>query len=156
MQGSRTTQLGIILFLASVGFAFPWWLLVGHFVLSWYWSKQISALVYAVLMVSPSVALAVAGCGLYVLGRKAFWKSNLRQKRLLAFLGLALMVLGGILGAFYWAMAVYRANLLRSTGGDPLIRYLSSNSPYFILFALWIISGLLMFADAVETLFSKK
>jgi len=156
MQGGRKTQVGIILFVASVGFAFLWWFSVGHLFLSWYWSDQISALVYAILMVSPSVALAVAGFVLYVVGRKEFWKSNLRQKRLLAFLGLALMLLGGFFGAWYWAMAVYRANLLRPAGGDPLVRYLSSNSPYFVLFALWLISGLLMFADAVETFFSKK
>jgi len=155
MQRGRKTQVGIILFVASVGFAFLWSFSVGHLFLSWYWSNQISALVYAILMVGPSVALAAAGCGLYILGRKAFWKSDLRQKQLLAFLGLALMVLGGIFGAFYWEMAVYRANLLRSAGGDPLIRYLSNTSPYFILFALWIISGLLVFADAVETFFSK-
>ena len=155
MHESRTAQIGIILFVASVGFAFLWWLSAGAMFLSWFWDKQISALFYAILMASPSVALAVAGCWFYVSGRKAFWKSNLKQKRLLAFLGLALMFLGGIFGAFYWAMAVYRANLLQPVGGDPLIRYLSSNSPYFILFALWIMSGLLVFADAVETFFSK-
>jgi len=155
MHESRTAQMGIILFVASVGFAFLWWLLLGNFVISWYWSRQISALVYAILMASPSVALAVAGCWFYISGRRAFWKSNLKQKRLLAFLGLALMLVGGLFGAFYWEMAVYRANLLRPVVGDQLILYLSSISPYFILFALWIISGLLVFADAVESFFSK-
>jgi len=155
MQGSRATKLGIILFVASVGFTFLWWFLVGHLFLSWYWDNQISALVYAILMVSPSVALAVAGCGLYVFGRRPFWKSNLRRKGLLAFLGLALMLLGGFFGAWCWAMGVYRADLVRPADGDPLIGYLSSISPYFVLFALWVISGLLMFADAVDAFFSK-
>ena len=148
MHESRTAQIGIILFVASVGFAFLWWLSVGSLLLSWYWDKQISTLVYAIVMASPSVALAVAGFWFYVSGRKVFWKSNLRQKRLLALIGLALMLVGGLFGAFYWARA-------RAVGGDLLIRYLSSSSPYFILFALWIISGLLVFADAVETFFSK-
>jgi len=152
MQSSRKTHVGIILFVASVCFAFLWSFSVGHLFLSWYRSDQISALLYAILMVSPSVALAVAGFVSYVVGRKEFWKSNLRQKRLLAFLGLALMLLGG----FFGARAVYGANLLRPTSGDPLVRYLSSNSPYFILLALWFISGLLMFADAVETFLSKR
>jgi len=153
MNANRKAQLGIILAVASVGSTFLWWFSTGDLFLSWYWSYQISALTFAILSVSLPVALAIVGVTTYIAGRKAFWNSNKRQKRLLAFLGLALMLLGGFFGAWHWAMATYRANLLQPVGGNALVYYLSTNSPYFVLFGLWFVSGLLTFADAVDSFF---
>jgi len=151
MDASKKAQVGMILVIASVGSAFLWWFSTGHLFLSWYGTYQISALTFAILSVSLPVALTIAGLAAYVAGRKAFWNSNQRQKRLLAFLGLAFMLLGGFFGAWYWATATYRANLLQSVGRSALVNYLSTNSPYFALFALWFVSGLLTFADAVDS-----
>ena len=153
MDANRKAQLGLIFAMASVGSAFLWWFATGQLFLSWYWSYQISALTFAILSVSLPVALAIVGIAAYMAERKVFWNSNMRQKRLLVFLGLAFMLLGGFFGAWYWAMAVYRAALLQPMGGSPLVYYLSTNSPYFVLFGLWFISGLLTFADAVDRLF---
>ncbi len=153
MDASKKAQVGIILAIASVGSAFLWWYSTEHLFLSWYRAHQISALIFAILSVSLPAALAIAGFATYVAGRKAFWNANQRPKRLLAFLGLAFMLLGGFFGAWYWTTAAYRTNLLQPMTGSPLVYYLSTNSPYFILFALWFVSGLLTFADAVDSFF---
>lgn len=153
MDANKKAKVGIILAIASVGSAFLWWFSTGQLFLSWYRSYQISALIFAVISVSLPVALAIVGVATYIAGRKAFWNSNQRQKRLLAFLGLAFMLLGSFFGAWYWATAAYRANLLQPVSGSPLVYYLSTNSPYFVLFGLWFLSGLLTFADALDSFF---
>src|SRR3989337_4544891 len=99
-------------------------------------------------MVSPSVVLTIGGVGLLLSWRYQFWKSE-RPKGLVGFLGLVLMVIGGFFGAWYWAFADYAARKLLPPYNEPLVYYLGTNSPYFVLFALWIFSGLLIFADPI-------
>ncbi|HKZ94352.1 MAG TPA: hypothetical protein VJ249_07220 [Candidatus Bathyarchaeia archaeon] len=155
MQQSKMAQLGVVLFFVGVGSTFVWWYSIGYLFLGWYWAYQISALTFAALMVSPSVVLTIAGLVLYITGRKTFWKSE-RPKGLLAFLGLVLMVIGGFFGAWYWAFADYAARKLLPPYNEPLVYYLGTNSPYFVLFALWIFSGLLIFADSIEAMLAKR
>ena len=155
MDGNKKAQVGIILAIVSVGSAFLWWYSTENLFLSWYSLHLISALAFAIVSVSLPVVLAIAGSAAYIAGRRAFWNSNQRDKRLLAFLGLVFMLLGGFFGAWYWTVASYRANSPQPEGSTLLVYYLSNNSPYFVLFALWFVSGLLMFADAVESFFSK-
>lgn len=155
MDAGKRAHFGLVLAVASVGSAFLWWYATEHLFMSWYSSYQISALAFAILSVSLPVGLAIVGLAAYIAGRRAFWNSNQRGKRLLAFLGLMSMLLGGFFGAWYWAVAVHRANMSQPEGGNLLVQYLGNNSPYFVLFVLWFVSGLLMFADAVDSFFSK-
>jgi len=154
MQATRMAKVGTILVVVSVGFAILWWYSAGYLFLDWYWSYQISALTFAVLMASPSAALSIAGLVLYVAGRKIFWNSQHIPKVLLIFVGLALMLVGGFFTAWHWAFATYAAGKLGPPYDKPLNYYLGTSSPYFILFALWILSGLVMFADAADALLS--
>lgn len=156
MQRVRISQIGIILTVVGVGFAFLWWYSVGYLFLDWYWSFRPSALTYAVLMASPPIALTISGFALYVAGRKAFCATVHRWKGLLGLLGLALMIAGGFFVTWFWAYAAYAANKLGQPYSQPLSYYLAANSPYFILFALWIASGLLTFADAVEAILAAR
>jgi len=156
MKANRTTQVGTILIVASVGLAFLWWYTLGYVFLGWHRSNQISSLIYAVLMVSLPTVFVVIGLIMYVAGRRTFWNSAKRRKGLLALLGLALMTVGGFLGAWYWASAVYAASKLLPPYNRPVEYYLGMNSPYFVLFALWILSGLFLFADAIEAVLTEK
>lgn len=155
MGASKKAHVGIVLAVMSVGSAFLWWYSTGYLFMSWYSSYQISALAFAILSVSLPFGLAIAGSAAYIAGRRTFWNSNQRRKQLLAFLGLALMLLGGFFGAWYLAVAAHRASTPQLEGNNLLVHFLSNNSPYFVLFALWFVSGLLMFADAVDSCFSK-
>jgi len=150
MQPVKKARVGIALTIAGVALAFLWWYSVGYLLLAWYWSYQISALVFAALAVAPSVALAVVGLAGYGAGRRDFWKMHSRRKGLLAVLGLALMFVGGFFVAYTWAMSVYAVSKSLPQYAKPLTYYLTNNSPYFILFVLWFITGLLVFADSLE------
>lgn len=156
MQRDRMSQIGLLLTIVGVGFVFLWWYSIGYLFLDWYWSYRISALTLAALMAGPPAALAFAGFALYVVGRRAFWTAVHRPKRLLAVFGLALMAAGGFFVAWFWAFSAYAANKLGPPYEKPLSYYLATSSPYFILFALWVLSGLLIFADAVEAMLATR
>jgi len=156
MQRNRMAQIGVLLTVVGVGFVFLWWYSIGYLFLDWYWSYRISALTFAVLMAGPPAALTLAGFALYVVGRRAFWAMSNRPKGLLAIVGLALMVAGGFFITWFWAFSAYAANKLGPPYDKPLSYYLATSSPYFILFALWILSGLLIFADAVEAMLATR
>jgi hypothetical protein len=108
--------------------------------------------VFAALAVAPSVALGIVGLVGYGVGRKDFWKIYSTRRGLLTVLGLGLMFLGGFFVAYTWSMSVYGANMSL----QPLTYYLANNSPYFILFVLWFMTGLLVFADSLEAHWRKK
>jgi len=150
MQSPRKARIGIPLMVAGVASAFVWWYSAGYVFLAWYWSYQISALVFAALAVAPSIVLTVVGFASYSAGRRAFWRPYSRRKGLLAYLGLVFMFVGGFFLAYIWTFSVYAANKPQPPYAKPLTYYLSNNSPYFMLFALWLITGLLVFADALE------
>ncbi len=151
MEPSKKARIGIALAIAGVALAFLWWYSVGYLFLAWYWSYQISALVFAALAVAPSVALAVVGLAGYSVGRRDFWKVYSKRKALFAVLGLVLMFVGGFFVAYIWSMSVYGAD----KSLQPLAYYLVNNSPYFILFVLWFMTGLLVFADSLEAFWRK-
>ncbi len=155
-QRAQVSKIGIVLSLAAVGFAFLWWYLVGSLFSDWYLSFQPSELIYATLMAGPPIALTVSGFALYVAGRKAFWTPSHRWKGMLVLLGLALMIAGGFFVTWFWAYAVYAADRLGQPHSQPLSYYLAANSPYFILFVLWIATGLLTFADAIEAMLATR
>jgi len=146
MEPLRKAKIGIALAIAGVALAFVWWYSAGNLFQVWYQSHRISALVFAALAVAPSVILAVVGLVGYAAGRKEFWKIYSKRKALLAVLGLALMFVGGFFVAYTWSMSVYGAN----NSMQPLTYYLGNYSPYFILFVLWSITGLIVFADSLE------
>lgn len=150
------SQIGIVLTVVGVGFVFLWWYSIGYLFLDWYWSYRISALMLAVLMAGPPAALTLAGFALYVVGRRAFWAVAHRPKGFLAFVGLALMAGGGFFVTWFWAFSAYATNKLGSPYDRPLSYYLATSSPYLILFSLWILSGLLIFADAVEAMLATR
>jgi hypothetical protein len=152
MQTIRKAKMGIASTIAGVAVAFVWWYSAGYLFLTWYQSHQISALVFAALAVAPSVALAVVGLVGYGAGRGEFWKVHSRHNVLLAFLGLALMFVGGFFIVYIWSMSVYAANRAL----QPLTYYLANNSPYFVLFVLWFITGLMFFADSLEAYWRKE
>jgi uncharacterized membrane protein len=149
MQHVKLARVGIVLLAIGVISAFAWWYSVGYVFSAWYQSYRISALIYAILMVAPSIAISIAGLASYVVSRHAFWKSRQRTG-LLALLSLVLMFVGGFFLAWIWAFSVYGANKLQPPYAQPLTQYLVNNSPYFILFAMWFAAGLLVLADAVE------
>ena len=150
MQSVKLARAGIVFLVIGGVLAFVWWYSAGHVFLAWYWSYQISALMFAILMVAPPIALSIAGLASYVAGRNAFWKSQQRGKGFLAILSLAYMFVGGFFFAWTWAFSVYGANKLQPPYAQPLTHYLVNNLPYFTLFALWFAAGLLVLADAVE------
>lgn len=156
MQRDRMSRIGVILIVVGVGFVFLWSYSIGYIFSNWYSSSRISALMFAMLMAGPPAALTLAGFALYVVGRRSFWAVAHRPKRVLAVLGLVLMVAGGFLITWYWASSAYAATKLGSPYDRPLAYYLATTSPYFVLFALWILSGLLIFADAVEAIFASR
>jgi len=156
MHAARTTHVATILTIISVGFAFLWWYSIGYLFPDLHLSYQISALTFALLMAGPSVASAIAGLVLYVVSRKKFWHVGQQPRGLYAFMGLALMLIGGFLGVWYLAYAAYATRQPQPPYDQPLVYYLSINSPYFILFTLWIVSGLLMFADSLDALLTKR
>jgi hypothetical protein len=151
MQPVKKARIGLALALAGVALAFLLWYSVGYLYLAWYRSRQISALAFATLVVAPSVVLAVVGLVGYSVGRRDFWKMYLRGKRLLAVLGLALMFVGGFFVAYTWSISVYAAD----NSQQSLTYYLANNSPYFVLFVLWFMTGLLVFADSLEAYWKK-
>jgi len=146
MQPTNKARIGIALAIAGVTLAFVWWYSAGNLFQVWYQSHQISALVFAALAVMPSVVLAVVSLIGYGVGRKDFWRTYSKRKALLAVLGLGFMFVGGFFVAYTWSISVYGAN----HSLQPLTYYLANNSPYFILFALWFMTGLLVFADSLE------
>lgn len=150
MKSAKMAGIGMILMVAGVAFAFVWWYSAGYMFLEWYWSYQISALLFATLAVAPSIALIIAGLTSYVVGRGAFWKLRQRRKGFLAIMGLALMFVGGFFIAWIYAFSVYAADKLEPPYAKPPTYYLFSNSPYIVLFILWFVAGLLVFADAIE------
>jgi len=156
MKSPRIARIGIALMLAGVASAFVWWYAAGYVFLAWYWSYQISAFVFAALAVAPSIVLTVAGFASYSAGRRAFWKPYSLRKGLLAYLGLVFMFVGGFFLAYIWTFSVYAANKPEPQYAKPLTYYLANNSPYFMLFASWIITGLLVFADALEAYWQRE
>lgn len=146
MQRAKKARIGIALAIAGVTLAFVWWYSAGNLFQVWYQSHQISALVFAALAVAPSVVLAVAGLIGYGVDRKGFWKVYSNRKTLLAVLGLGFMFVGGFFVAYTWSISVYATN----HSLQPLTYYLANNSPYFALFVLWFMTGLLVFADSLE------
>ena len=151
MKSPRRARIGLVLIVIGVVSAFAWWYLTGYVFLTWYWSYQISALVFAALAVAPSIVLTVAGLASYGVSRKAFWAPYTRGKGLLAYLGLAFMFVGGFFLAYIYTLSVYAASKPEPQYAKPLTYYLANNAPYFVLFALWLITGLWVFADALET-----
>jgi len=156
MQPIKKAKIGITLAIAGVALAFLWWYSAGNLFLVWYQSRQISALVFATLVVAPSVALAIAGLTGYCAGRRGFWKIYSKRKGPLAVLGIALMFLGGFFVAYTWASSVNAASESLPQFAKPLTYYLANNSPYFVLFALWFLTGLLVFTDSLEALWRKE
>jgi len=152
MEPLKKAKIGIALAIAGVVLAFAWWYSAGNLFQTWYQSHQISALVFAALEVAPSVVLAVVGLAGYSVGRKDFWKIYSGRKALLAILGLVLMFVGGFFVAYTWSMSAYEAN----NSVQPVTYYLGNNSPYFILFVLWSITGLIVFADSLEAHWRKE
>jgi hypothetical protein len=148
----KKAQIGIALAMAGVVLAFVWWYSAGSLFQVWYQSHQISALAFATLAAAPSVVLTVVGLVGYSVGRKDFWKIYSRRKALLAVLGLAVMSLGGFFFGFAWVTSEQRAFMSM----QPLAQHLANNSPYFILFALWFMTGLLVFADSLEAYWRKE
>ncbi len=156
MQAIRKARTGIALVIIGVVLAFPWWYSVGYLFLVWYRSYQISAFVFAALAIAPSVVLTAVGLASYIIGRKEFWKTHSRRKGLLAVLGLVLMFVGGFFVAYAWTLSVYTAGRSLPQFARPLTYYLANNSPYFILFVLWFMTGLLIFADSLEAYWQKE
>jgi MFS family permease len=152
MQPTKKARIGVVLATVGVVSAFLWWYSVGYLFQVWYQSHQISAIVFAALAVAPSVALAVVGLVGYIAGRKDFWKERLKTKGLLAVLGLVLMFVGGFFVAYSWSMSAYAAN----KSMQPLTYCLANNSPYFTLFVLWFMTGLLVFVDSLEAHWRKE
>jgi hypothetical protein len=142
-------QVGMTLIAFSIVAAFLWWYSAGYLFLIWYWSYQIPTLTFAILMVSPSIALTTAGLALYIGGRKGFWKMTRKPRVLLAVLGPILILLGGSLSWFYYSMSAYESTKHGPPWDKPLVYILADNSPYFVLFALWLISGVILLADAM-------
>jgi len=149
-------KIGMALIVVGVIVTFLWWYSARSVLLSWYWSSRISFPTFAALMVIPPVGLTVVGFVLYLAGRKEYWKAALRRRSLLSLLGLALMLLGVFFGWLSYALAVEEANALDPPYAKPLAYYLGTSSPYFVLFALWIASGLLIFADAIDATLTRK
>jgi hypothetical protein len=152
MEPLRKAKIGIALAIAGVALAFVWWYSAGNLFQTWYRSHQISAVVFAALAVAPSVVFAVVGLVGYVIGRKDFWKMYSTRKGLLAVLGLAVMSVGGFFFGFAWVMSGQGADMSM----QPLTQHLANNSPYFILFALWFVTGLLVFTDSIEAYWRKE
>jgi len=152
MESLKKAKIGIAFAIAGVVLAFVWWYSAGNLFQTWYQSHQISALLFAASAVAPSVVFAVIGLVGYGAGREDFWKIYSRRKALLAVLGLVLMSMGGFFIAYTYSMSAYETS--KST--QPLTYYLANNSPYFILFVLWSITGLLLFADALEAHWRRK
>jgi len=150
------SKIGLVLVVVGVIVTFLWWYSAGYVFLSWYWSYRISFPIFATLMVIPSVGLTVAGLALYLTGRNEYWKAAQRRRGLLSLLGLALMLLGAFFSWWFYAFAVYAADKLGPPYAKPVTHYLATSSPYFILFALWIVSGLMIFADAIEAILTRK
>lgn len=150
MKPVRMAGIGMALIVVGVAFAFVWWYSAGYIFLEWYGSHQISALLFAVLAIAPSAVLVIAGLAMYVVGRNAFWKMYQRRKGYLAIIGLALMFVGGFFIAWIYAFSVYAADKIGPPYAKPPTYYLYNNSPYIVLFILWFIAGLLVFADAIE------
>lgn len=149
MCSNRMVQVGMILTVFSIVVAFLWWYSAGYLFLTWYWSYQISTLTFAILMTSPSIALAIAGLALTIGGRKGFWKMTRKPRVLLAVLGSILILLGGLLSWFYYSMSVYESTKHGPPWDKPLAYILADCSPYFVLFALWLISGVILLAEAL-------
>jgi hypothetical protein len=156
MQRDRMSQIGVLLNVLGVGFVFLWWYLIGPSYPDMYGAYRISALTFAVLMAGPPAALTLAGFVLYVIGRRAFWAMPHPPKRFLTAAGLALMAAGGFFVTWFWAFSAYAANKLGPPYDRPLSYYLATSSPYFILFALWILSGFLIFADSIEAMLATR
>ena len=152
MRQGRIAQVGIILSAFSVIAAFLWWYSMGYLFLMLYWSYQISTLTFAILMVSPSTALTIAGLTLYIRDRKTFWKLEKKPRALLPVLGSILILSGSVLSWFYYSMSVYQSTKHGPQWNEPLGHILIDYSPYFVLFALWFISGAILLAD---TMFGK-
>lgn len=156
MQAIKKARIGIALVLVGVALAFLWWYSAGYLFLVWYRSYQISALMFAALSVAPSVVLTAVGLASYIMGRREFWKTRSKSKGLLAVLGLILMFVGGFFVAYAWTLSAYTAGRSLPQFAMPLTYYLASNSPYFILFVLWFMTGLLIFADSLEAYWQKE
>ena len=150
MQRVKSAKVGITLLMIGVVSAFVWWYSAGYSFLAWYWAYQISALVYAILMVAPSFVISIVGLTVYIVCRKEFWKSLQRGKSLLALGSLAYMFVGGFFFGWTWAFSAYGASKLQPPYALPLTYYVVNNLPYFTLFALWFAAGLLVLTDAVE------
>lgn len=156
MRAMKKARIGIVLAIAAMALAFPWWYSVGYLLTVWYRSFHISALMFAALAAAPSVVLTVIGLSSYIMGRKDFWKTHSKRKGLLVVLGLVLMFVGGFFVAYAWTLSVYTAGRSLPQFARPLTYYLTNNSPYFILFVLWFMMGLLLFADSLEAYWQKE
>ena len=100
-------------------------------------------------MASPLIALNVAGLALYFGDRKTFWKINTKPRVLSTVVGSILVFLGGLLSWFHYSMALYESTKHGPPWDKPLGYILAENSPYFVLFALWLLSGVILLADAL-------
>ena len=149
MGSKRTGKFGIILMACSPIVAFLWWYSVGYLFLMWYWSYQISYFTFSLLMVSPLTALNVAGLALYFWKRKIFWEINRKPRVLSTVVGSILVFLGGLLSWFHYSMSLYASTKHGPPWDEPLGYILAEASPYFVLSALWLISGVILLADAL-------
>lgn len=149
MCPTRTGEFGIILMACSAIAAFLWWYTVGYLFLMWYWSYQISFFTFSLLMVSPLTALNVAGLAVYFKDRKTFWKISRRPMVLSTLIGAILVFLGGLLSWFHYSMSLYASTKHGPPWDEPLGYILAEASPYFVLSALWLISGVILLADAL-------
>src|SRR3989337_612567 len=50
---------------------------------------------------------------------------------------------------FHYSMALYESTKHGPPWDKPLGYILAENSPYFVLFALWLLSGVILLADAL-------
>ena len=122
---------------------------MGYLFLMWYLSYQIPYFTFSLLMVSPSAALDVAGLALYFRDRKTFWKINRKPRVLSAVIGSILVFLASLLSWFHYSMSLYASTKHGPPWNEPLGYILAEASPYFVLSALWLVSGVILLADAL-------
>jgi len=153
----KTAQIGIVLTILSFCFAFLLWFIVGAFFSSQhltFYDLPISEFAFYTIMCGPSIALTIAGLTLYIRGRREFWKAHreLNARLLLSFFGAPLIYLGAWFSWETYRASVYYSTKMGPPWDKPLGYYLALNSPYFILFAFWFISGVILLADALFVL----
>lgn len=149
MQSERIGKIGMILTGLSPVAALLWWYSAGIVFLMWYLSYQITYMTFGVLMVGLSIVMTIVGLTMYIAGRRMSWQANKKQRAVLLIIGIGLVAAGSILVWYMYAMSVYGSLKYGHLQARSLDYYLAENSPYFVLSAFWVASGVTLLIDAV-------